>query len=129
MMTIEQVRSLYTVDESGIVRSPGKFESEPAHVVAFWDACMNGAAGNEFYDGETQVTAITIDDDDAKAFPTLAEDIGKVALLWESDQGFVNCRIVTADDAAQIESACEASEDHDNESPPQVFNHYHPRNS
>lgn len=36
------IRQRYDVDERGIVRSPGKFEGQPAYVVWMWELCMLG---------------------------------------------------------------------------------------
>jgi len=49
-----------------------------------------------------------IDDDDLRELHTL---IGQHVLLWESDQGFCNTRIVDGVELARIEAACAADDE------------------
>lgn len=75
---------------NGRIANPGKFEGEPAYVVYFWDAFLNGFADED--DGETLTFDVT--DDDRAKFPELAEI--KTVYLWETEAGFV-CRKVRAE--------------------------------
>ncbi len=70
--------------ENGIIRSPGKFESEPVYAPYFYDSLLNGFADED----ENGVATFIVTDEDRKLFPMLAGT--KSVRLWESDQGFVH---------------------------------------
>lgn len=108
MLTTQQIRDEgYELNERGTIVSPGKFEGEQAYVVAFYDEMLNGAA-EEIMDGDTCVSVLQIETSDAVEFPTLADCVGKSILLWETDQGFVYHRIMTAEQVAKFEESCES---------------------
>ncbi len=76
----------YSVDEHGIIRSPGKFEGEMLYVPFLWDAVLNG--WGEFVGGWVENTErIHISPDAVLEFPELDGTLSVV--LWETEQGFV----------------------------------------
>lgn len=83
METQADVREVYDVDEHGIIRSPGKFESESWIAPIVYDWYMNGDPGEMF--GDTNVYVI---DPGTRAAFELA-DYDYALTLSESDQGFV----------------------------------------
>ena len=82
-MTREQITNLYDVDESGRIRSPGKFEGEMLYVVFFWNAGLEGCADSD--DGA--VYGFDIRPEDIREFPELT---GKDRVeIMEREDGFV----------------------------------------
>jgi len=81
-MTRKEIEAEYTI-EDGVIQNLGKFENEPAYVVYFWNAYLDGCADDD--DGD--VLTFDIGDDDIKEFPELAGY--KQVFLWETDSGFV----------------------------------------
>ena len=113
-MTNKEIQDRYTV-VAGTVRSPGKFEGEPAWAVHFWNAGLDGCADEEFYDGDTPVWVFKIAPEDAVQFPDLA---GLYAvMIWEADSGFVNSETFTSkNEVDEVIARCEAdSEDGETE--------------
>jgi hypothetical protein len=89
----------YTI-EDGIIRSPGKFEGEPAHALHFYHYMMDGSA---------EVCAcgacyMSIDAEDAALFPDLADSIGGYVHLSVSDSGFVYTEVVSAKELEEHEA-------------------------
>jgi hypothetical protein len=83
-MTRQEIERDYRV-EGGIIRSPGKFESEPVFAPYFWDVLMNGGADDDV-DG---IAVFAVNADDIREFPEL-EGTASVRIP-ENDQGFVSC--------------------------------------
>lgn len=83
-MTREEIVRLYNPDSDGIIRQPGKFESEMLYVPYFWDMSLEGGAEYDF--GRTQF--FKIDETDRANFPELGSYYG--IGLEETSQGFVN---------------------------------------
>lgn len=75
----------YTVNASGNITDPGKFEGEALYVPYFWEFFLNGGADED--DGDT--LWFDVSDDDRREFPELS-GIARVALS-EDSQGFVSC--------------------------------------
>ena len=92
-MTRKEIESLYDVDDYGIIRSPGKFESEMIYVPYFWDHLMNGFSEETIWDCDIPVERFIIREEDIREFPELKEFKLKSIDLWESDTGFVNSHI------------------------------------
>ncbi len=69
--------------ESGIIRSPGKFEGEARYVPYFWDAYLNGCADRD--DGA--VLGFDVSKEDKVRFPELKRR--RTVKLIERDDGFV----------------------------------------
>jgi hypothetical protein len=85
----------WTLDQSKVIRNPGKFEGEMYFVPALWDSALNGLydhdAGNVFF--------FELDENDKDRFPELAEDFGLA--LEESEQGFVTCTVFETEEEYQ----------------------------
>jgi len=81
-MDREQIMNEYDV-ESGVIKSPGKFEGEALYVPFFYNAYLDGMADE--YDND--VVIFNISDDDCVKFPELRGV--KTLRLSESDSGFV----------------------------------------
>jgi hypothetical protein len=73
----------YTIDEHGIIRSPGKFEGEQSYVPYFWDIFLNGGADRD--DG--RVLGFDVTAEDKALFPKLRKR--RTVKLYERDDGFV----------------------------------------
>jgi hypothetical protein len=106
----EAILADYDVDESGRIKSPGKFESEMIYVPYFWQLTLEDSADEEQWDEVERVTYIfnfneRSVDDDANLFEVFPELKGvKRIELVEDSQGFVHCVVVmdyidVADDA------------------------------
>jgi hypothetical protein len=100
MQTKQDIAKEYKIDERGIVRSPGKFESEPWYVVALWDLVLNGCADREDFDGEVLVASFAIDEELA---PIIGRAINATHFVsvWERDDGFV-CHTFTTERALNV---------------------------
>lgn len=83
MKSREEILKQYDVDESGRIKSPGKFEGEMLYVPFFWYQEFDDT---EEKDGRTLYIYKLIEED-IEEFPEL-ETMGEV-ILWENDQGFV----------------------------------------
>lgn len=113
MLTPAQVKAGYIVNPAtGIVASPGKFEAEPAWVVALWDDVMHGRTDEDLEDNGVFVSVIHIDHQIGGIWPELRTHVGESVLLWEDSNGFVNSRIKTR---AQVQAYIDACEDNRNE--------------
>lgn len=86
-MTREEIIKAYSPDVYGIIRQPGKFESEMLYVPYFWDASLNGMADYDF----GKVLFFEISSADRANFPELGNYYG--IGLEETEQGFVNSQI------------------------------------
>lgn len=108
MKTKAEIATEYTLDERGIVRSPGKFESEPWFAVALWDASLDGDHDREDFDGDTLLVSFLIEADIktmlGDAVPTERESRGYVT-LHESDSGFVSWGFTTRDTLDGLEGS------------------------
>ena len=88
----KDVLALYTVNEHGIIISPGKFEGEMLYVPYLWSAVLEGYGEDEFADdedGELIASYVEITDNDRAEFPELENAVE--ARLSEDSQGFVWC--------------------------------------
>src|SRR5690349_3802021 len=109
-MTRQDVLDSYEVDSRGIIKSPGKFESEAVYVPHFWDATMDGSCETLDWPDESTSYLVELDDADRAEWPELSADC--VALhMQESDTGFVSCEELNAAALealrAENESACD----------------------
>lgn len=82
----------FTIDQDGIIRTPGKYEGEPLYVPYFW--AQNDSADDQVQDEGVPVDIFKVTADDRLSFPELA-DIA-VVTLWEREDGFVCSRQFTA---------------------------------
>jgi hypothetical protein len=87
-MTRQEIEAAYQVDVHGVIRSPGKFESEPVFAPYFYDALMNGD-GEDLNGEDGGIVEFTVTEDDIAQFPELGET--RHVRLCENDQGFVSC--------------------------------------
>jgi hypothetical protein len=112
-MMRNQIMSEYTVVD-GIIRDPGKFESEPLFAPYFYEAMFDGCgeelAFMEDGCGESAVL-LRIDPEDRSEFPELGAAL--YVLISESDQGFVSVSLIETE--AEAEKAREAYEPEDDE--------------
>ena len=104
----------YDVDESNIIRSPGKFEGEPRYVPYFFDAELNGAPDDELDDSGTLVTVFKITEEDVGLYPELANNVDRFICLWESDDGFAYHDIISRDGLGIYIADIESRADSDN---------------
>lgn len=89
-MTREEIEGQYRV-ESGIIRSPGKFEGTPVWAPFYWDLSLEGCADDEECDEhDTLVEVFDVDSSDVEMFPELSGV--KQVRLWSDDQGFVHTK-------------------------------------
>ena len=85
-MNRQQIIKDYDIDNTGRIRSPGKFEGEMIYVPYFWDAFLNGCADSD----NGKVLGFNVTADDKAMFPELKRK--RVVKLYERDDGFV-CEI------------------------------------
>jgi hypothetical protein len=83
-MTRQEILDDYTVDASGVIRNPGKFEGEMIYVPYFWDLYLDGSADSD----NGKVLGFKITPEDRIMFPELPKRKRTIRLA-ESDQGFV----------------------------------------
>lgn len=92
MTARDQVLRDYNVDANGVIRSPGKFEGEPAFVPYFWGLALEGFADND--DGRVYTFRFNPSDRDTllREWPMLVKWLGRKRKLHliENDQGFVH---------------------------------------
>lgn len=87
MLTREQIYDQYDVDESGMIRSPGKFEGEQIYAPYFYDIYLNGGHASD--DGE--VITVEVEEEDRAIFPELED--ATHALIEVTETGFVYCSL------------------------------------
>mgnify|MGYP001608256186 CR=1 FL=1 len=80
----------FNIDDD-VIRSPGKFEAECDYVIHFYHMMLDGfgnmcACGSDYF----EVTA-----EDAALFPSLADSVGGIVHLSESEVGFLYCEVVS----------------------------------
>lgn len=84
----------------GMIKNPGKFEGQPVYAVVLWDLMLEGAQ-DEIVDGpDGTYDAFRVDQNLVEAFPEDfdEDDIGSWVVLSQSDTGFVNTELMTADE-------------------------------
>lgn len=87
-MTLAEIKKQYEVETDARgntrIRSLGKFQSEPAYTVYFWDQFLNGC-----FDEDTAGSLFFIvTDEDRTEFPELTETYG--IAISENNNGFVD---------------------------------------
>lgn len=90
-MTRHDVLNSYDVNEYGIITSPGKFEGEMVYVPSLWDIVLGGMADEEYYEEGILLADIHI----TSAVDEFPELESGTYTLWESEQGFVHCEMLT----------------------------------
>lgn len=86
----EQVLRDYSVDQNGIIRSPGKFELEMIYTPYFYNLGLEGMADSD----EDGVWGFNVSDEDRKQFPELAK-VEHVEIRV-CDQGFAYAKSIEA---------------------------------
>jgi hypothetical protein len=89
-MLREDVLSEYTVNESGVIQTPGKFEGEMLYVPYFWDSYLDGLSDREI-EGFIYFKVV---ERDLENFPELA-GADYIALV-ERDNGFVHASLLSS---------------------------------
>lgn len=84
----------YKIDESGYIRSPGKFEAEPYWLPYFYGQMMEGGGSGDFVSDEQgwSVELVELTQEDFDRIPELAEQgfqVGEKIGIEETSQGFV----------------------------------------
>ena len=88
-ITREETLKQYTVNDNGVIQTPGKFEGEMLYAPYFWDCYLEGL--HDLEDGDDVVFAIQEEDFDE--FPELADvEIVRLRLDYHY-QGFTNLTI------------------------------------
>ena len=82
-MTRQEIETEYTIDDNGIIRTPGMFEGEMLYVPYFWDGFLNGFADRD--DGK--VLGFDVSPEDKVQFPELKKR--RTVKLYQRDDGFV----------------------------------------
>ena len=83
----------YFVDDEGVIRTPGKFETEMVYVPYFWDMILNGVEDRYYFnENNVPVSEFVITEDDIREFPEL--DGVHIVSLWEDFEGFVWCEVI-----------------------------------
>lgn len=87
----EQVLCDYSVDQNGVIRSPGKFELQPIFTPYFWNLALEGFSDMD--NGVTFTFDIRRDNEARKLFPELNSWLGRARILslTEDSMGFVHC--------------------------------------
>lgn len=100
-MTRDEIFDQYEITNL-VIQSPGKFESEAAWAPYFWDVTMDGTC-DEITIGDDTVYVVEISNEDRAMWPEL--DANKtLALLQESDQGFVSCTLATQEEHDKLQA-------------------------
>lgn len=95
-MTRSEILDAYDVDANGLIRSPGKFESEALYVPHFWEYANDGEVLS-WYDGSPDIYLLAIDADDRAAFPEIPADAVFIEMC-EDDAGFVSAATLTQEE-------------------------------
>lgn len=82
-MTRKEIEETYKI-ENGIIKNPGKFESEPIWTPYFYDLFSKGWTDDDI---ENNIVSFNLNKDDFKEFPELKGY--KQVSLWFDDNGFV----------------------------------------
>ena len=88
-MTREKILSEYRTDDHGVVLSPGKFEGQPAWVIALWEDAIDGLADVDT--GKFYQFNLRKGDPLREEWPELDQWLGRgwTVRLVEDDRGFV----------------------------------------
>lgn len=85
-MTRQEIEDQYTVNENGIITSPGKFEGEMYYAIHYWDLVTDGFS----FSDDDGISIFYLDDTDITEYPELQD--AKTIKMWEDDIGFVHCQ-------------------------------------
>ena len=103
--------------DSGRYPSPGKYEGESMLAVYFHAASGDGCDEclSSMEDGAGEYVALVEVSDEDRAFfagsPLAIEEAAAFAVVSESDQGFVDCYLCTADEADALRAEYESAAD------------------
>lgn len=78
----------FSVDEHGVIQSPGKFEGEPIYVPYYWE--MDGE-DDEIIGNDKLIRIFYVGEWEASQFPELSTS--NVVYLWEDELGFIHSYI------------------------------------
>ena len=108
LAAMDRVREEYSIDEWGIIRSPGKFEAEAWYAPIVYDWYLDGDAGEMV--GDTSIYVLEPAERERFGFG----DWGFAVTLSENDQGFVYVSTLDrAEYEKMIEEAAEEEEAED----------------
>lgn len=93
-MTRDEITNTYTI-EDGVIRSLGKFESEPVYAPYYWDVVLDGFADPLDWSEDETTWVCEITTEDRAMFPEIPADAVAIH-LEETGQGFVNTETLTA---------------------------------
>src|SRR6185437_11320900 len=79
----------------GLIAEPGMFEGEAIFVPAIWAACLECGPEELWFAGDPPVWLWPVEADDRASWPEIPAEAATLA-LWQSDNGFVVCKPLTA---------------------------------
>ncbi len=82
-MTRAEILQAYIVSDSGVIKSPGKFEAEMLYVPYFWEQGLDGCSSEDI----SGVYFFEVGPEDRILFPEIGDSYGLA--LEETDTGFV----------------------------------------
>lgn len=91
------------------IRTPGKFEGEPAYVAYLWKRCA-GQADELLWDGAYLYDVFDLSDPTTARIVRPSSD-DAFLLLWERGDGFVNSSLLTAAEYSAFVAECDAVAD------------------
>lgn len=114
-MTREEILDKFTVNDQGVITSPGKFQGEMLYAPYFYDVMIDGN-GEEVYEEETSdeecallYTELAIGDEDRAQFPEIS--LATVAMrISESGNGFVQIEECIVGHTSPLRRAIESYE-------------------
>lgn len=95
-MNRNDINTNYSPDARGRITAPGKFEAEMLYVPYLWNVVLEDGETDARWEEELCIATVSITDTDRKEFPELGD--ATEAELWESEQGFVYCTLISPTD-------------------------------
>jgi hypothetical protein len=92
--------------DDGVIRTPGKFEGEPAYVPYFWDAVGNGFSETLHWSGDEVTDIVEIGEEDRAEWPEIPADA--VAIHIQEMGGFVYGELLTERELEELYARNEA---------------------
>ncbi len=106
-MTREEIEAEYKV-ENGVIRSPGKFESEPVYTPYFYSVLLEGDFGDSEIDfSGLPISVYVVSEDERRHFPELKE-VYAVA-LGENEIGVFCREFMTQKDLNYFKADCQGT--------------------
>ena len=100
-----------TYPNTNIIAEPGKFEGEPVWLPDLWESVLDGNGDETIYDNERPIEVFLLGAD-LRALTDACETDDAV-LVWETDQGFVCHRFMTAKQLKAFRRECETTDETD----------------